>query len=277
MGEGGEDGRHHGAVARLASRNVPAGPCYGHRFCGCLAPDSDEERETGRLTMQTRRDFIQGAASAAGAVVFTSCDLLDHHHAHAEGARREIVVSGKRVKTVDIHAHCAFPEANGLLGVKIVPGDAQRDGGAHQVDGRAGHRRPGAEHQSVLVWRQPRRRRKADPHPEREACRSRRRAIRIASSPSRRSPCSILTWRFSSSNTASRSSGCAACRSAPMSRARSSPIRNSIRSGRSARSSACWCTCTRSPMRRSRSASPAMAGSSTLSAIRSIPPSRSRT
>jgi aminocarboxymuconate-semialdehyde decarboxylase len=25
------------------------------------------------------------------------------------------------VKTVDIHAHCAFPEANGLMGVKIVP------------------------------------------------------------------------------------------------------------------------------------------------------------
>ena len=71
--------------------------------------------------MQTRRDFIHGAASAAGAAVFTSCDLLDHHHAHAEGARREIVVSGKRVKTVDIHAHCAFPEANGLLGVKIAP------------------------------------------------------------------------------------------------------------------------------------------------------------
>ena len=73
--------------------------------------------------MQTRRDFIQGAASAAGAVVFTSCDLLDHRHAHAEGAprRREVVVSGKRVKTVDIHAHCAFPEANGLMGVKIVP------------------------------------------------------------------------------------------------------------------------------------------------------------
>lgn len=71
--------------------------------------------------MQTRRDFIHGAASAAGAVVFTSCDLLDHRHAHAEGARRDIVVSGKRVKTVDIHAHCAFPEANALLGVKIVP------------------------------------------------------------------------------------------------------------------------------------------------------------
>jgi aminocarboxymuconate-semialdehyde decarboxylase len=73
--------------------------------------------------MQTRRDFIHGAASAAGAVAFLSCDLLDAKHAHAEGAprRREVVVSGKRVKTVDIHAHCAFPEVNSMMGVKIVP------------------------------------------------------------------------------------------------------------------------------------------------------------
>jgi len=73
--------------------------------------------------MQTRRDFIHGAASAAGSVAFLSCELLDAKHAHAEGAprRREIVVSGKRVKTVDIHAHCAFPEANAMMGVKIVP------------------------------------------------------------------------------------------------------------------------------------------------------------
>ena len=62
--------------------------------------------------MQTRRDFIHGAASAAG-IAFTSCELLNYRHAHAEGARRrEVVVSGRRVKTVDIHAHCAIPEAN---------------------------------------------------------------------------------------------------------------------------------------------------------------------
>ena len=79
--------------------------------------------------MQTRRDFIHGAASAAGAVAFVGCDLLDARHAHAEGAprRREVVVSGKRVKTVDIHAHCAFPEVNAMMGVKIVPAGARPD------------------------------------------------------------------------------------------------------------------------------------------------------
>jgi aminocarboxymuconate-semialdehyde decarboxylase len=33
--------------------------------------------------------------------------------------RREVVVSGKRVKTVDVHAHCAVPEAMALMGKKV--------------------------------------------------------------------------------------------------------------------------------------------------------------
>jgi predicted TIM-barrel fold metal-dependent hydrolase len=72
--------------------------------------------------MHTRRDFIRGGASAAGTIAFMGCDLLKATHAHAEDAprRREVVVSGKRVRTVDIHAHCAFPEVNALMGVKIV-------------------------------------------------------------------------------------------------------------------------------------------------------------
>jgi aminocarboxymuconate-semialdehyde decarboxylase len=32
-------------------------------------------------------------------------------HAHAHGKRWEVVVAGKRVKTVDVHAHCIVPEA----------------------------------------------------------------------------------------------------------------------------------------------------------------------
>ena len=33
-----------------------------------------------------------------------------------EGRRREVVVAGKRVKTVDVHAHCAVPAAMALMG-----------------------------------------------------------------------------------------------------------------------------------------------------------------
>ena len=34
----------------------------------------------------------------------------------ARGRRREVVVNGKRVKTVDVHAHCAVPAAMALMG-----------------------------------------------------------------------------------------------------------------------------------------------------------------
>jgi len=33
--------------------------------------------------------------------------------------RREVVVNGKRVRTVDVHAHCQVPEANALMGLKV--------------------------------------------------------------------------------------------------------------------------------------------------------------
>jgi aminocarboxymuconate-semialdehyde decarboxylase len=41
-----------------------------------------------------------------------------HDHAHTHGVRREVVVNGTRVKTVDIHAHCAVPAAMAVLDSK---------------------------------------------------------------------------------------------------------------------------------------------------------------
>src|SRR5262245_13463726 len=73
--------------------------------------------------MTTRREFIGGASAMAGAV-FVGCDFLDARHAHAQGApvrRREVVVNGRRVKTVDVHAHVAFPDAMALMGLKPTP------------------------------------------------------------------------------------------------------------------------------------------------------------
>ena len=64
--------------------------------------------------MITRRDFIKG-------LVFTSCGLLDAARAQSPVRRREIVVSGRRVRTIDVHAHCAFPEAMALMGRKVAP------------------------------------------------------------------------------------------------------------------------------------------------------------
>jgi len=73
--------------------------------------------------LTTRRDFLAGAGALAGAV-FTSCDLMTPHaHAQPAGAarRREVVINGRRVKTVDIHAHCAFPEAMKMMGREVRP------------------------------------------------------------------------------------------------------------------------------------------------------------
>ena len=74
--------------------------------------------------MTTRRDFIGGAAGAMAGAAFVGCDLLAPAHVHAQGAparRREVVVNGRRVKTVDVHAHCAFPQAMALMGMKVNP------------------------------------------------------------------------------------------------------------------------------------------------------------
>jgi len=54
-------------------------------------------------------------------VVFVSCSGTGA--ARMPAGRREVVVSGTRVKTVDVHAHCAFPEAMALVGRTVeAPG-----------------------------------------------------------------------------------------------------------------------------------------------------------
>ena len=73
--------------------------------------------------MPTRREFIQNTAGAMAGIAFVGCDLLAARDAQAQAGarRREVVVSGRRVKTVDVHAHCAVPEAMALLGLKVEP------------------------------------------------------------------------------------------------------------------------------------------------------------
>ena len=63
--------------------------------------------------MPDRREFI-----AAG-VAFVGCSLIGAAHAQGTLARREVLVSGKKVKTIDVHAHVAIPEAMALAGMKV--------------------------------------------------------------------------------------------------------------------------------------------------------------
>jgi aminocarboxymuconate-semialdehyde decarboxylase len=93
-------------------------------------------------------------------ILFTGCDLARTMQAPAEsmaaaagaapGAaqpasrRREVVVKGRRVKTVDVHAHCVIPEAMEVLGIKaaehhqqgivIVPEERLRAMDEQQID-----------------------------------------------------------------------------------------------------------------------------------------------
>jgi aminocarboxymuconate-semialdehyde decarboxylase len=69
--------------------------------------------------MTTRRDFLQTTAGTLASLVFVDCNLRVASPAHAQTRRREIVVNGKRAKTVDIHAHCAVPEALALMNLKL--------------------------------------------------------------------------------------------------------------------------------------------------------------
>ena len=71
--------------------------------------------------MTTRRDFIGGAASTMTGVAFVGCDLINPAHVHAQPSvrRRKVAVNGRRVKTVDVHAHCAFPEVMAMMGLKV--------------------------------------------------------------------------------------------------------------------------------------------------------------
>lgn len=62
-----------------------------------------------------RREFL----GAAAGVVFTGCSMFPD--ALAQPVRRQVSVGGKRIKTVDVHAHCVIPEAQSLMGQKVAP------------------------------------------------------------------------------------------------------------------------------------------------------------
>ena len=54
--------------------------------------------------MTTRRNFLKGAAATG--IAFCSCGMLDAARAQPGPARLPVKVGGKRVMTVDTHAHC---------------------------------------------------------------------------------------------------------------------------------------------------------------------------
>src|SRR5262245_18915917 len=63
--------------------------------------------------MPNRRDFIRNAAGATAGLLMSGDRLIGARARQvgaAPGKRREVSIAGRRVKTVDVHAHCFVPE-----------------------------------------------------------------------------------------------------------------------------------------------------------------------
>jgi aminocarboxymuconate-semialdehyde decarboxylase len=69
--------------------------------------------------MASRREMLRQASAALTGVALLGCRLSRPALAQAPQRRREVVVNGRRVRTIDVHAHCHVPEANALMGLKV--------------------------------------------------------------------------------------------------------------------------------------------------------------
>ena len=111
--------------------------------------------------MTTRRDFLRSAASG---MAFCSCGLLEA--AHAQGtydrdpygrnpknpARLPVRVNGRRVKTIDTHAHCFFKPALDMMNEPTNPAGLQVKGAKEHfigADGGLAERLKGMDSQAI--------------------------------------------------------------------------------------------------------------------------------
>jgi predicted TIM-barrel fold metal-dependent hydrolase len=82
-----------------------------------------------RSGMTSRRNFLKTGTAAATGIIFCDCGLL--HRAHGEPSGRQklpVMIGGKRIKTIDVHAHCQFPEAVALFNTGATASSALADG-----------------------------------------------------------------------------------------------------------------------------------------------------
>jgi aminocarboxymuconate-semialdehyde decarboxylase len=83
--------------------------------------------------MAIRGEFGEDAPGASAGMTFTGCSVTDAAQAQPGGGRRrQVVVGGRRVKTIDVHAHCVVPEALKLMG-KTASANEQRGPGISEV------------------------------------------------------------------------------------------------------------------------------------------------
>jgi aminocarboxymuconate-semialdehyde decarboxylase len=84
--------------------------------------------------MLNRRAFLRHSAAAWASVVCVGCGVRHAFGQPASGlTRREVIVSGRRVKTVDVHAHCAVPAV-----LEVVKGTPLEGPARRQLEGNLG-------------------------------------------------------------------------------------------------------------------------------------------
>jgi len=67
--------------------------------------------------MLSRRKFLRNGGAYLGGLTFCSCGILNITNAQNQIIRRPpIVIQGKKIKAIDVHAHCYFQEAIDLMG-----------------------------------------------------------------------------------------------------------------------------------------------------------------
>ncbi|HSX80210.1 MAG TPA: amidohydrolase family protein [Candidatus Saccharimonadia bacterium] len=75
--------------------------------------------------MRTQREFFQDEVGPMADIVFVGCSLAEAAApltpAGGAAPRRQVILGGRRLKTVDVHAHCAVPEAMALMGSTVSP------------------------------------------------------------------------------------------------------------------------------------------------------------
>src|SRR6202140_2955992 len=66
--------------------------------------------------MPNRREFFKEVAGTTAGIVFSSCGLLRAAQQSGSATKHKpVMVGGKRVKTIDVHAHANVPEALALM------------------------------------------------------------------------------------------------------------------------------------------------------------------
>src|SRR5580658_10527826 len=100
-----------------------------------VGPSHAHRGENGlERCMRNRRDFLKTVAGATTGMLLTGRAFAESAMQGGAAApaepvkRREVSIGGKRVKVVDVHAHCVIPEVSDL--VKDTPLAANAGGRA---------------------------------------------------------------------------------------------------------------------------------------------------